>query len=378
MPFAQPQDPASFLPHIIHLASGREWRGGQRQVLLTVRTLAASPQVRQTVITGAGSELARQLHAEGLPVVESHWSIGIDPRVLGPLVRVWRSLSTVSASQRPLIHAHDGHSVALAACASLLCRADFVATRRVDFPLRHQWPWRRARHIVAVSSAIREILVASGLPRERVTVIYSGISAAETAATTPLDLRALLNLPAQSRIAVNVAALVDHKDHATLLRTARLLAPEFPDLHWVIAGEGEQRSALEQQIATHRLIGRVHLLGSVRSAARVIAAADLFVLSSHQEGLGTSIIDAMALGVPVVATAAGGIPELITPGTGLLSAPRDSQALAQSVRRVLQDTQLREGLAVAGRQRASEFTDERMAAGLLQVYRSVSQSLGRQ
>jgi glycosyltransferase involved in cell wall biosynthesis len=157
-----------------------------------------------------------------------------------------------------------------------------------------------------------------------------------------------------------------------------LLAPEFPDLHWVIAGDGERRRALEQQIVTHRLIGRVHLLGSVRGTAGVIAAADLFVLSSHQEGLGTSIIDAMALGVPVVATAAGGIPELITPGTGLLSAPCDSQALAESVRRVLRDTQLREGLAVAGRRRALDFTDERMAAGLLQVYRSVSQSLGRQ
>jgi glycosyltransferase involved in cell wall biosynthesis len=379
VPLVQPQHPATPSLHIIHLASGREWRGGQRQVLLTVRGLAASGQVGQTVLTGDGTELARHLRVEGLPVAQTPWTIGIDPRVLGALVRLCRSLppSTV-ASARPLIHAHDGHSVALAAGASMLCGAEFVATRRVDFPLQHRWPWRRARHIVAVSSAILEVLVLDGIPRERISVIYSGMSPTETAATIPLDLRALLRLPAQSLVAVNVAALVGHKDHATLLRAARQLAADFPTLHWVIAGDGERRRALERQISELELVGRVHLLGSIPDPAAVIAAGDLFVLSSSQEGLGTSILDAMALGVPVVATTAGGIPELITPGTGLLSPPRDSPALAESVRRVLQDTQLREALSVAGRRRAQEFTGERMAAGLLQVYRSVSQSLDGQ
>ena len=378
MPLAEFRDPASPPPHIIHLASGREWRGGQRQVLLTVRALTATGEIEQTVVTGKGSELARRLQAEGAPVIETSWTIGIDPRVLRPLIQLGRTLSAANGTSRPLIHAHDGHSVALAAAASLLSSTEFVATRRVDFPPRQQWPWRRARHIVAVSRTIQEILIASGIPRERVSLVYSGIDVAETAATTRLDLRSLLNLPPESLIAVNVAALVEHKDHATLLRTARLLAPDFPTLHWVIAGDGERRRDLELQISSLGLIGRVHLLGSIRNASAAIAAGDLFVLSSYQEGLGTSILDAMALGVPVVATAAGGIPELIAPGVGLLSAPRDPQALAESVRRVLRDTQLREALSVAGRRRVVEFSSDRMAAGLLQVYRSVPQSLERQ
>jgi len=348
-------------------------------VLVTARALARSGELEQTVLTGRGSELARRLQLENLPVEPQPWRIGVDPRVLGSLVRRWRTLASSSLPlSRPLIHAHDAHSVALAAMASVICDAPFIASRRVDFPLRRLWPWLRARRVVAILSAVRAVLIRDGIPPARISVVHSGISPAEVIAVTPLDLRAQLRLPRESKLAVNVAALVDHKDHLTLLRAARDLVSDFPTLHWVIAGEGDRRRALESEITDLGLSKRVHLLGAVSQVSALIAAADLFVLSSRQEGLGSSILDAMALGIPVVATTAGGIPELVTPGTGVLSPPGDPRALADSVRRVLQDTQLRIQLAAAGRQRATEFTDDRMAAELLRVYRSVSQTLDGQ
>jgi glycosyltransferase involved in cell wall biosynthesis len=171
---------------------------------------------------------------------------------------------------------------------------------------------------------------------------------------------------------VNVGALSGDKDHPTLLRAAARLRASQANLHWAIAGEGAERPALERLRAELGLDDRVHLLGHLDEPARLIAEADCFVMSSRDEGLGTSVLEAMALGIPVASTSAGGIPEMLQDGAGLLVPPGDPAALAAAVERLVRDPTLARDIGTKAAQRVERFTAARMAEAVRSVYRSLA------
>jgi glycosyltransferase involved in cell wall biosynthesis len=352
-------------PDIVHVASGREWRGGQRQVWYLARALTRDSSLTQLVVTGRGSRLARHLRDDGVSVMEVPWGPAFDPRALTGLLR-----ALPGPPCRPIVHAHDSHALLLAVLAARRPRVRLVASRRVDFPLRTGWSWRRADRIVAISEAVRGVLLAGGMDPAKVTVVHSGVPLDEAPAA--VDLRSGLGLDAAARLAVTVGALVRHKDHATLVAAAGLLRDRLPDLHWVVAGEGPLRALLERQVRAMGLERRVHLLGEVTDGRAVLAAGDLCVVSSREEGLNTSVLDAMALGVPVVATDAGGLPEALGGGAGLLCPRERPAALAELVARALADAALRKRLREAARVAVRRFSTDRMAAGMRSVYDSLA------
>jgi glycosyltransferase involved in cell wall biosynthesis len=229
--------------------------------------------------------------------------------------------------------------------------------------------------VIAISRAVADVLVQGGVSRERISVIHSGISLEQIGKTAPLGVRDLLGLAPDVRVAANVAALVPHKDQATLVDAASHLATTHPELHWVIAGEGELRRALQTQIQQLGLESHVHLMGHVVSPERLIADADVFVMSSRQEGLGTTVLDAMALGIPVASTTAGGLPEMLGADSGLLVPPADPRALATAVGRILENPDVGARLAAKARTSVLRFSDRRMAEEVRSVYRSCAHSL---
>jgi len=348
---------------VVHVASGREWRGGQRQVWLLARELQRSGDVLQTVVTGSGSELATRLGADAVPVIAATWRAGLDPRALAAVIAAARRGAV-------LLHAHDAHAVTLAGIASLVTRVPFVATRRVDFPLRRRGLWTRATRIIAISEAVATVLTNDGVPADRLVVVHSGIDLDAVQAVPPLGVRTRLGLPEDSLIAATVGALVPHKDHATLIHAARRLTDRFRTLHWVIAGDGELLPTLEWLRDQLGLGDRVHFLGRIPEPEGLIAEADVFVMSSREEGLGTSVLDAMARGIPVASTAAGGLGEMLGGGAGLLVPAANPEALANAVGRILGDPSLRSALADRAAEAVRHFTAERMAGEVLTVYRS--------
>jgi glycosyltransferase involved in cell wall biosynthesis len=354
---------------IVHVASGREWRGGQNQVLLLARALAACPdEVEQVVVTGRDTLLARRLAAASVPVAPVGWRAALSPAALaGTLREISRGPS--------LLHAHDAHAVTLAGLAAALTRTPFVATRRVDFSLRRKGFWARADRIIAISDAVRGVLLADGIPAGRIVRVHSGIDLDAVRSVRPGPIRSELNLPESGPLAVSVGALVGHKDHATLLAAAEELARSRPELRWAVAGEGPLRRVLEARIAELGLRERVHLLGQIEEPLRLIAAADVFVMSSREEGLGTSVLDAMALDVPIAATRAGGIPEMLEGGAGLLSPPGDGLALARSVDLLLRDAAVKGTVLRAARESVGRFALRYMAEGVLAVYRSAMEDV---
>jgi len=353
---------------VVHVASGREWRGGQRQVWLLARELARLGELHQVVVTGGDSELGRRLAADGVAVRPAVWRAGLDPRALGAAFGAARAGAA-------LLHAHDAHSVTIAGLAAAAARVPLVATRRVDFHLRRRGFWGRAARVIAISEAVATVLVDDGIPPDRIAVVHSGIDLEAVRAAKPMGVRARLGLPADTPLAVTVGALVPHKDHATMLHAARRLVPRAPRLHWVLAGDGELRGTLEWLRDQLGLSDRVHFLGHIADPPGLIAEADVFVMSSREEGLGTSVLDAMARGIPVASTAAGGLPEMLEGGAGLLALPGNPEALADAVRRILEDDALPRRLVSCASEAVRRFSAARMAAEVLSVYRSCAPHL---
>ena len=347
---------------VLHIDSGREYRGGQNQVRLLTRELARAEDVEQRLVTKRSSELARRTAAHGATVREVPWGPALDPRAL------WRLYLEAADFAPDLLHAHDSHALQLAYWMRRLSGRGpgdpaLVATRRVDFHVRPRSVWHRADRLIAISEAVRDVLVEDGLAPKDITVVPSGIDPAEVqrAARTPLNVRARLGLPPDTPLAANVAALVGHKDQDTLIRAAHAARAARGDLHWVIAGEGELRGALEAAVARLGVADRVHLLGHVPEADALIAQADVLVMSSKQEGLGSVVLHALALGKPVVATRAGGLPEMV-PEPWLVPVG-DAEALARKVVYALSHP--------SPFPLPPHFNASVMAAGVLAVYRSL-------
>jgi glycosyltransferase involved in cell wall biosynthesis len=307
-----------------------------------------------------GSPLAKRATSEGVRVSQTPWFLGIDPLAFA-------RLSLAALLFRPqIIHAHDSHALAIVRGLSWLLAAPpvVVATRRVDFHVSKRSPWRRATHVIAISDAIKGVLKADGLNPGEISVVHSGIDPAEVrqAANRPLDIRARLGLPAGTPLAVNVAALVGHKDQSTLIRAAAAARGLRPDLHWVIAGEGKLRGSLAAEIDRLGLRERVHLVGYIDEADALIREGDVFVMSSKEEGLGSVVLNALALEKPVVATSGGGLPEML-PSEALVQVG-DADALARKVVAALDHR--------APLPFPPQFTAAAMAAGVLAVYRSLT------
>jgi len=349
---------------VLHIDSGREYRGGQNQVRLLTRELARTEGLGLRLVTKRHSELARRVAEQGGIVREVPWGPALDPRAL------WRLHREAVDFAPDLLHAHDSHALQLAYWMRRLSgrgrgRGDpvLVATRRVDFHVRPRSVWHRADRVIAISEAVRAVLVADGIAPRDITVVPSGIDPDEVrrAARTPLNLRARLGLSPDTPLAVNVAALVDHKDQHTLIRAAHAARATREDLHWIIAGEGERRSALAAALARLGVGDRVHLLGHVPEADALIAEADVLVMSSKEEGLGSVVLHALALGKPVVATRGGGLPEMV-PEPWLVPVG-DADGLARKVVHALDHPS---PVPLPPR-----FTASVMAAGVLAVYRSL-------
>jgi len=267
---------------------------------------------------------------------------------------------------------HDPHAVSAALVASRLAgRLPLVAVRRVDFPLRgavSRAKYAACDRVIVVSRAIGSVVERGGVPPERLRLVYEGVPDRVPA---PGGAEALgeIGVPAGVPVVGNVAALTGHKDQATLVEAMALLRPRRPEARLVIVGEGELRGALEARVRERSLADRVVFAGFRRDLDRLLPAFSVFCLSSHLEGLGTSLLDAMAFGLPVVATAAGGIPEAVADGvTGRVVPPRDPEALAGALAEALGDEGRRRAWGAAGRRRFLElFTVDHMVDETLRV-----------
>ena len=358
----------------LHIDTARTWRGGQNQVLVTVLGLRALGH-RTMLVAHPGGEL-RQRADEGLDLIE------LAPKTEMDLGAAWRLSRLIKRVAPDILHAHDPHAVAMAGLAlstsTQPSTPPLVASRRVDFHLRRsamsRWKYRQVSCFICASEAIRRMLVSDGVPEAKTVTVHEGIDVERGRAAPPATLHEELFLPHQAPVVGNVAALVPHKGQRHLVEAAGLVVRQVPDARFVIAGEGELRAALERQIKDHRLEKHVLLAGFRPDVLSLHRAFDIFVMSSVTEGLGTSLLDAMAAGKPIVATSAGGIPEVVADGVnGFLVPPRDHEAMASAIVRLLKDPALRQRMGDAGYSRVcDQFSAEKMLERTIRVYEKLT------
>ncbi|HVN04397.1 MAG TPA: glycosyltransferase family 4 protein [Bryobacteraceae bacterium] len=289
---------------ILHLDSGREMRGGQWQALRLIEGLTRQG-IAGTLLTPRGSPLWEQSRALGVKTEPLHlWTL--------------RRLS----GDADLVHAHDARTHTLAAVFS---RAPLIVSRRVAFPIRSAWKYRRANRYAAVSQFVKQVMMAGGVPEPKIAVVYDGVP----------------------------------------------LAPVSPGGTTVVApATGDPLKGVALALDATRRAG-VDLLLS-RDLASDLAGAGLFLYLTHSEGLGSAILMAMAAGVPVIASNIGGIPEIVSHRENGWLTENDPETIAAAIRELLANRPLARSLAARGRQTVAErFSLDQMIQNTICLYRQV-------
>jgi glycosyltransferase involved in cell wall biosynthesis len=304
--------------------------------------------------------------------------IALAPRSEVDLATAWK-LSRIIRDWKPqIVHVHDPHAVSMAALAlsfnTPTPRPRVVASRRVDFHLQKhsfsRWKYRQVDVFIAASGAIRDVLIDDGIAAKQIVVVHDGIDVAKIGRLPAVDVHSEFWLPHGAPVLVNVGALVAHKGQRYLVDAMPAVLRTVPDAHLVIFGEGELRPSLERQVKDLHLDKHVVLAGFRGDVLQMMKSADLFVMSSVTEGLGSTVLDAMAMKLAVVGTRAGGIPEAVIHGeTGLLVPPAHPEELAKSIVDLLKDPVRRTTMGTAGHARVAEhFGVGRLLQGTLNAY----------
>ena len=309
--------------HILQVNTEKGWRGGERQTLLSMEGLRDAG-VTVTLLCLSDSPLYERAVKAGFPVVGVSGQFGALQHMI------------FRGNRYSVIHAQSSRAFGFASLATLFIRTPVVYTRRVDFIPRGiltKWKYHRAAALVAISNAIGTILSDAGMGEARV---ISSIVPDYTPDTTRAErLREELHCSQRTVVGV-VAALVGHKDPLTMVQAAKEVAASTPDVLFLHFGDGALRSDVETAIQRLSLTGYYRLMGHQSGVEDYFQLFDCFAMSSKEEGLGSSVLDAFKYGIPVASTTAGGLAELVA-GRGLLSPPGDAPALADNIRRLLTD-----------------------------------------
>ncbi len=355
---------------ILHLNTARTWRGGEKQTLYLSRYLQEWGY-SSSVICQTDSALHHRLRDMSLELYPVRMRSELDVFSAMAIAKIVKRLKA------GILHMHTAHAQTLGMMSNLFYRVPAnVVSRRVDFRVGRNFlsrlKYRFPDRYIAVSDAVSAILVEDGIPEERIVTVHSGVvpGSREEIETDYLfdefehsgDLRGRIRL-------VTVAALTAQKDHATLIRAMDFLVKADRRFILFVVGEGALKESLLEIRDTLGLGDHVVFTGFRDDAINFIKFADLFVLSSRWEGLGTSIIDAMAMGRPIVATNTGGIPELIVSGeSGILVERENPEQLADAIKRLAADAALRKRISEGARRRAGAFSIENTVRKTIAVY----------
>lgn len=277
-----------------------------------------------------------------------------------------RIRSRMKAWRPDIVHAHDARSHALALLALLGSKTPLIVTRRVIFPpksigLKYG---ERVTRFIAISSAVRDAMVSRGIAPGRISVVHSGVNL-PAGDVTPRDWRSELGWPQDSIILGIIGAMTPEKGLDSLEPIINALPADVRKrVRIVLLGGSKRGSATIAGV-------EAHFAGFVDAIEAATSGLDLLIHPARSEGLGTSVIDAMALGIPPVAFAIGGLPEVIVPGTGFLVPQGDAAAFAQKIALLAGDEALRESTGAAASERARQFGSERMTEETEAVYQSV-------
>ncbi len=354
---------------VLYVDLEREWRGGQSQALLTVCGLRER---------GHDVEL---LAARDSPLADRASEAGITVhRVSRVGLRAWAALEIrrlIRMKHFDLVHLNEPHALTSAWLAQAHKKLPLVVSRRVAYSLKGQLARARylaAKRILAISRFVQKSILDSGLPPEMVDIVYEGVELPPPpAAEMRRDARQRCGVASEEILFGCVGYLLPEKGHELVVRSLRSVRAEFPRVRLLLAGDGPCRSRLEALAREQALGDAVIFAGFIKDISQVYAALDAFVFPSLAEPLGTSLLAAMAWGLPVVAVASGGVPEYVeNDQTGSLVAQPEESLLSAAMLRLVSDLELAKRLGTEARAAIQRrLTSDHMVENTIRVYEEV-------
>ena len=360
-------------PLIVDL--GRDYRGGQHQALLLLQGLRSRGHAPE-LIAVRESELVHRAKTAGVSV----HTVAPGCRRVGAALHIRRRLREQHAGRSSgqgvdIVHANEPHALSAAWLARAHRCVPLIASRRVVFPLSASAislaRYRAAARVVAVSRCAAQGVIRSGLPASCVDVIYDGVEMVPEISFAARDrARGLLEIPRASFCIGNIAAYVAGKGQDLLVRAFAELRARVPASILLLRGEGPEQAAIQELARQLQVIDAVKFLPPVAEIETMFAAMDLFVFPASAEALGSVLLAAMAHGLPVVASACGGIPEVVeSEKNGLLLDRLDSKALADAVAGLYENPEQARRLGRAARETiAARFSADHMVEATVQLY----------
>jgi len=358
---------------ILHLSTPTSWRGGEQQVAYLMQQLEHK-ELEQFILCAKGGAMETYCQQNNIRYFSKKKGSSFNLF----FARYIKSLCTQLSID--LLHIHDshGHNLAVLAADIWQNKTPMILARRVDFPIRnkrysvYKYNHPKIPQIICVSNAIQNILAEKVKDPNRLLTIHSGIDLQRFQNIRSSNiLRETYQIPNNELLIGNVAALAPHKDYPTFLRTAHLLKTKYQlKAKYCLIGEGKERASIEQLISDLGMKNEVILTGFRNDIEQILPELDIFLFTSETEGLGTSLLDAIACQVPIVATQAGGVPEIIIhQKTGLLAPIKDTEALAKSVLQLRNDEGLKTQIIEGANSHLQAFTIDSLSNKTHEVYK---------
>jgi sugar transferase (PEP-CTERM/EpsH1 system associated) len=364
---------------VMHVVFALQPGGMEFGVVKLVNGLAGT-RIRSSICSTAAAGDMRTLLHPSVRLFELRRREGNDPRLVWELCKLFRR-------ERPhIVHTHAWGTLLEGLIAARLARVPAVVhgehgtLQLRGYQRRIQcWAWGRANQLLSVSQMLSDRMAATtGFPIRRIRTIQNGVDLTRFQTIARADARRVLGLPSDGCLIGTVGRLVPVKDQANLLEALAILRASGLQFTAVIAGDGPLRDDLDALAAARGLTGSVRFLGHRTDVERVYAALDVFALTSKSEGMSNTILEAMASGLPVVATHVGGAAELVDDSTGRLVPAEDAAALAGALRELAADAELRQRMGSAGRDKAERrFGVPRMVHEYHALYLDVARGLAR-
>lgn len=360
---------------ILHINTERTWRGGEQQTLNLLDGLKKRG-IASDLVCQPASPLRERAAGIGVAVFPLAMHGEID------LAAGWRIRRLINKFNYDLIHCHTSHAHSLAFLSSMGSGVIRLVTRRVDFSIfRHSFlklsglKYRYlADYYIAISKKIKAVLVEDGIDERRIFVAHSGIDPQRFSRASGEHLLSEFEIGKNQPVIINVAHLAGHKGQIYLVQAIPHVLKKFPQARFFIVGQGELMDELKRAASELDLGGALVFTGFREDVAGFYRIADLYVMSSVQEGLGTAVLDALALALPVVATNCGGLPEIVRDGkTGRLVEPADPEALAGGIVDMLTRTEAAKAMGREGRAMVQKsYSIDAMVEKNIEIYRQVT------
>ena len=358
---------------ILQLSSEKNWRGGEQQIAYLIEELI-NVNVEVFVVCRKNSAFEKYCIDHLIEHITLPFSNNFDFNT------AWQIRDFCKEFNIQLIHAHSSQSHTLAVIAHILgAKIPIILHRRVDFfpsgnfLSNFKYNYKAIRKIICVSKKIKEVLTSTVNDKNKLTVIYSGIDFDRFNQPKQNILHQEYKLPLETYIVANISAIAPHKDYFTFVDTVvEFKKYNLNNVKFFIIGEGECKAEIEKYIVKKRVSDDIILTGFRNDIPKILPEINVFLITSKEEGLGTTVLDAFANKVPVVATSGGGIPEMIQhKETGLLYPIQDAKSLAKGINLLLTDKILANRLTENAYQLVhKKFSKKEMAKQIINIYKN--------